>query len=117
MGVSLRWRISIRAVYAARASMAPAGAKVWLRVSMCHRSTATATTATSSASASSAAPRSPRSTSPAAWPSDLATGVGRSFHQGPAQVLRTGVRDAAVLGAARLVDARAQAGVARELLR
>ena len=35
MGASLRWRISIRAVYAARASVAPAGAEGWLWVSMC----------------------------------------------------------------------------------
>lgn len=35
MGASLRWRISERAVYAARAGVAPAGAKGWLRVSMC----------------------------------------------------------------------------------
>ena len=34
-GSSLRWRISVRAVYAARAGVAPAGAKGWLRVSMC----------------------------------------------------------------------------------
>ena len=31
----LRWRISVRAVYAARAGVAPAGAKGWFRVSMC----------------------------------------------------------------------------------
>jgi hypothetical protein len=35
MGTSLRWRISGRAVYAARARVGPAGAKGWLRVSMC----------------------------------------------------------------------------------
>src|ERR1700722_6469259 len=35
MGASLRWRISERAVYAARAFWALAGAKGWLRVSMC----------------------------------------------------------------------------------
>lgn len=32
MGVSLGWHISVRAVYAARAGVAPAGAKGWLRV-------------------------------------------------------------------------------------
>ena len=34
-GASLRWRISERVVYATRVSLALAGAKGWLRVSMC----------------------------------------------------------------------------------
>jgi hypothetical protein len=35
MGGSLRWRISLTDRHAARGFVAPAGAKGWLRVSMC----------------------------------------------------------------------------------
>src|SRR5262249_21975738 len=40
IGASLRWRISVRAVYAARAALAPAGAKGCSRMSMCQMASA-----------------------------------------------------------------------------
>jgi hypothetical protein len=115
----LRWRISERAVYAARAAVAPAGAKGWSVVSLCQIASAKRRAMSTWATL---APRGAAEAGLAVLVALAVDGCREACVAASISAQRryfgAGVGDvSAAVGAPGLVDAGAQPGVAAELLR
>ena len=117
MGGSLRRRNSKESRQAARRKRAPAGAKGWLRVSMCQIASVSLRERSIWATLGPRwRPRRLLGALVALGVDGVVAGVQRGFEQRPAQVARALLGDrAAPVAGAGLVDARAEAGVAAEL--